>query len=170
MNIVLIGYRGTGKSTVAALLSVRLKWPVYSMDGAIIEETGLSIPQIVEKHGWDFFRDIESRIARQASTKDRTVIDAGGGVIVRSENITVLRQNSALVWLKARPQIIAERIRYNAERPSLTGSKSFIEEIEEVLRERTPKYQEAADLAIDTTRRSPEEATAEILERLKDRL
>jgi len=170
MNIVLIGYRGTGKSTVADLLSSRLKWPTYTMDKAIVEEAGMSIPQIVKNHGWNYFRDLESRIARQASTKDHTIIDAGGGVIVRPTNITLLRQNSVLVWLKAPPEIIADRIKDNPERPSLTGSKPFIEEIEEVLNERAPKYQEAADLAIETGHLSPEAVADTILDLLRDKI
>jgi shikimate kinase len=170
MNIVLVGYRGSGKSTVAKILSSRLKWPVYTMDQEIVEEAGMSIPQIVEKHGWEFFRDLESKIAHRASTKDHTIIDAGGGVVVRSTNITLLRQNSVLIWLKASPEILAERIRDNTERPSLTGSKSFIEEIEEVLCERAPKYQEAADHAIEAGHLSPETVADKILDLLRGRL
>jgi len=170
MNIVLIGYRGTGKSTVADLLSSRLNWPTYNMDKAIVEEAGVSIPQIVENRGWNFFRDLESRIARQASTQDRTVIDAGGGVVIRSENITMLRQNSVVIWLKAPPKTIADRIKEDTGRPSLTGTKSFIEEIEEVLSERAPKYHEAADLEIETSHLSPEAVTDTILDLLRDKI
>ena len=170
MNIVLIGYRCTGKSTVAELLSSRLKWPTYTMDQAIVEEAGLSIPQIVESHGWEFFRDLESRIAREVRTKDHTVIDAGGGVVVRPANITLLRKNSVVIWLKVPPKIIADRIKDTTERPSLTGSKSFIEEIEEVLNDRVPQYQEAADHTIETSHLSPEAVTDTILDLLRDRI
>lgn len=170
MKIVLIGYRGCGKSTVAQLLSSRLEWPTYTMDKAIIEEAGMSIPQMVANHGWNFFRDLESRIALQASTKDRTIIDAGGGVVVRPTNVALLRENSIIVWLKASPEIIVERIKNTTERPSLTGSKSFIEEIEEVLSERAPMYQQAADFAIETSRLSPEATTDRILDLVKDKI
>lgn len=170
MNIVLIGYRGTGKSTVAALLSTRLNWPMYNMDKAIVEEAGMSIPQIVENHGWNFFRELESAATHRASKRDQTIIDAGGGVVIRSENIMMLRQNSMVIWLRASPEIIVDRIKDNAERPSLTGTKSFIEEIEEVLKERISKYQEAADLEIETSHLSPEAVADAILEQLEGKI
>jgi len=140
------------------------------MDEAIVAEAGMSIPQIVENYGWNFFRDLESSIARQACKKDRTIIDAGGGVIVRPANITLLRKNSIVIWLKAPPEILAKRIKDSSERPSLTGNKSFIGEINEVLRQRSPQYEKAADLALETGGLSPEAVTERILDLLKDKI
>ena len=162
MNIVLIGYRGTGKSTIAQLLSEQLRWPVCNMDQEIVAEAGFSIPEIVETHGWDFFRDLESRIVARVAAKDRVIIDAGGGVIVRDENVGLLRKNGIIIWLKADPNTIISRIREDTQRPSLSGNKSFLEEIEEVLNERTPKYKKAADIEIETRDQSPE-AIAQII-------
>jgi len=170
MNIVLIGYRGTGKSTVANMLSARLGWPTFNMDKAIVEEAGMSIPQIVKIHGWNFFRDLETKIAHQAGKKDRTIIDAGGGVVIRPENVRMLRQNSVVVWLKADPATIISRIKDDTERPSLTGSKSFLEEVEEVLEERTPMYKKASDFEVETGSISPEEVTERILKYLAGKI
>lgn len=167
MNIVLIGYRGTGKSTVAKILSARLKWPRFNLDEAIVEETGMRIPQIVEKHGWEFFRDQESRVVKEAGLMDQTIIDAGGGVVVRPQNMEILRKNGIIIWLKAAPPTIIRRIKDNSSRPSLTGTQSFLEEIEEVLRERTPQYQEAAHVEVETGNLSPEEVAEKIIEELK---
>ena len=164
MNIVLIGYRGTGKSTIAKILSARLKWPRFNLDEAIVEDMGMSISQIVEKHGWEFFRDGEARIVEKASNKDKTIIDAGGGVVVRPKNIECLRQNGVIVWLKAKPEIIIRRIKDNTNRPSLTRKKSFLEEIKEVLAERTSKYQAAAHVAIGTDNLSPQDVAEKIIE------
>lgn len=167
MNIVLIGYRGTGKSTIAKILSVRLQWPRFNLDEAIVKDIGMSIPQMVEKHGWDFFRDVESKMVEKTSTMDRTIVDAGGGIIVRAANADILRTKGFIIWLKARPETIIRRIKDNADRPSLTGKKSFLEEVQEVLAERTPKYQAAAHVAIDTDDLSPHEVAEKIIEELK---
>jgi len=164
MNIVLIGYRGTGKSTIAKILSARLKWPRFNLDEAIVKDRGMSIPQIVEKHGWEFFRDVESRMVGKTSAMDRTIIDAGGGIIVRHNNVDILRTKGFIIWLKARPETIIRRIKDNKNRPSLTGNKSFLEEIQEVLAERTPKYQAAAHVAIDTDDLSPQDVAKKIIE------
>ena len=155
---------------MAEILSTRLNWPTFNMDKAIVEKAGMSIPQIVKTYGWDFFRDLESQVAHQASKKDRTVIDAGGGVVVRFNNTKMLHQNGVIVWLKANPETILSRIKDDTERPSLTGTKTFLEEIEEVLSERTPKYQEAADFAIETSHLSPEVVTEKILEYLEGKI
>jgi shikimate kinase len=170
MNIVLIGYRGTGKSTIAKILSTRLKWPRFHLDEAIVHDRGMSIPQMVEKHGWEFFRDVEARIVEIASNKDKTVIDAGGGVVVRPKNIELLRQNGVIIWLKARPETIIRRIKEDTNRPSLTGKKFFLEEVQEVLAERIPKYQAAAHVAIATDDLSPQAVAKKIIEELKGRI
>ncbi len=83
MNLVLIGYRGTGKSTIARLLSRRLSRDVVSLDQEIVRDTGRSIPEIVAEHGWPHFRDIEADVTRRVAARDDLIIDAGGGVILR---------------------------------------------------------------------------------------
>jgi shikimate kinase len=121
------------------------------MDKLIVNKLGMSIPEIVEIHGWETFRDVESQVAKDVSKEDMCVIDTGGGVVLRPENVAHLRRNGLVFWLQCRPRVIAERIREGKDRPSLTGSKSFLEEIEDVLEERTPKYSAACDHAVDTT-------------------
>lgn len=163
MNIVLVGYRGTGKSTVAELLAERLQWPVLHLDQEIVDRSGLSIPEIVARYGWDHFRDLESHLVIEAAARDSFVIDTGGGVILKETNIKALRRNGMLFWLKASPATIAARIKSDTERPSLTGTKSFLEEIEDVLNDRTPRYREAADYEIDTDELSSQETADAIL-------
>ena len=150
MNIVLIGYRGTGKSTVARLLARALKREVISLDEAIIRAAGLSIPEIVERFGWDHFRDLESRAVREVTKRDNLIIDCGGGVILRDENTRALKQNGFLILLLADRDTIVKRIQSGTDRPSLTGKKSFVAEVEEVLKGRMPQYQAAADFQVDT--------------------
>lgn len=162
MNIVLIGYRGTGKSTVAEILGRRLSMRVVGMDDEIIRRAGKKIPEIVEESGWDHFRDMESKVAADLGSEDGLIIDAGGGVIVRPQNIDSLKKNGIVFWLVADKQTIVERIKDDTQRPSLSGAKSFVDEIAEILAERTPKYKAAADHTIDTAKNSPDEAAAAI--------
>jgi len=150
MNIVLIGYRGTGKSTVGKVLAARLGWPLVSTDAEIVRRAGRSVPEIVAQHGWEYFRDLESTVCREFSAQDKLIIDTGGGAILRQENVGCLKQNGVLFWLTASVSTIASRIGRDTQRPSLTGTKSFVEEIEEVLAARTPKYREAADHIVPT--------------------
>ena len=164
MNIVLIGYRGTGKSVVGKLVSERLQMKCIAMDSRIVEKAGMSIPDIVENHGWTTFRDMESEVARELAELDDIIIDTGGGVIERPENIDVLQANSCIIWLKASVSAIVSRIQGGTERPSLTGEKSFTEEVAEVLERRTPKYRSAAQYEIDTEQLTPEQVADRIIQ------
>jgi shikimate kinase len=154
MNIVLIGYRGTGKSTVGRLLAARLGREFVSTDAEIVKRALRTIPEIVAQQGWDYFRDLESDICRELASRDQLVIDTGGGAILRAQNVEALKKDGTLFWLTASVETIAKRIGGDNQRPSLTGTKSFIDEIQDVLRERTPKYHAAADHSIATDNRS----------------
>lgn len=169
MNLVLIGYRGTGKSTVGKLLARRLGWEYVSTDAEIVQRAGCSIPDLVHRLGWDGFRDCETEVCRDLVGKDRMVIDTGGGIILRAENVAQLKQHGTLIWLTAGIPTIIERIRGNQDRPSLTGTKSVADEVAEVLAERRPKYEAAADLVVETDQRSVEEVANVILAQVPDR-
>ncbi|WP_455244714.1 shikimate kinase [Petrachloros mirabilis] len=164
MNLVLIGYRGTGKSTVGKVLAKRLGRELVSTDKEIVKRAGRSIPEIVQEKGWEYFRDLESDVCRELAGRDNLVIDTGGGAILRQGNVEVLKRNGTLFWLTASVDTIASRIGGDTQRPSLTGEKSFIEEIEDVLRERTPKYQAAADHVLSTDGRSIQQLASTLLE------
>ena len=163
MNVVLIGYRGTGKSSVARMLSKELNFPVFNMDEKITEKAGMSVSQIVEKFGWDKFRDLESKIAEQVSNLDNYIIDTGGGVILRDKNVKNLRENGKIFWLRADVPAIVKRIRHGTHRPSLTEGKSFVDEIEEILIQRKEKYEKAADYTIVTSKLSPSAVAKQIV-------
>jgi shikimate kinase len=163
MNIVLVGYRGTGKSTVGRLLASRLGRELVSTDAEIIKRAQRSIPEIVAQKGWEHFRDLESDICREFASRDQLVIDTGGGAILRVQNVEALKKNGTVFWLTASVETIAKRIGSSNQRPSLTGTKSFVDEIQDVLRERTPKYQAAADHSIATDNRSVNQLVETIL-------
>src|SRR5262245_25832141 len=163
MNIVLIGYRGTGKSTVGRALAAKLGRAVVSTDQEIIRRAGRSIPEIVAGHGWEYFRDLESEVCKDVAGQNNLVIDTGGGAILRKQNVDVLKQNGLLFWLTASVGTIASRIGGDTQRPSLTGTKSFVEEIQDVLSERTPSYQAAADHTLGSETRSVNQLVGSIL-------
>ena len=163
MNIVLIGYRGTGKSTVGKALAAKLGRAVVSTDQEIIRRAGRTIPEIVAGHGWEYFRDLESDVCKDLAGQNNLVIDTGGGAILRKQNVEVLKQNGLLFWLTASVETIASRIGGDTQRPSLTGTKSFVQEIEDVLSERTPSYQAAADHTLCTDARSVNQLVESIL-------
>ena len=166
MNIVLIGYRGTGKSQVGGLLAERLRMRLVGMDAAIVRSAGMTIPQIVEREGWPGFRDRESAEARRLAGLDGLVIDTGGGIIERPENIEALRRNARIFWLQASVPTIVARIQGGMERPALTAGKTFTGEVAEVLEKRTPRYREAADHAIETDELTPRQIVDRIVELL----
>jgi shikimate kinase len=167
MNIVLIGYRGTGKSAVGKALAAKLRREVVSTDKEIVRRAGRSIPEIVAAHGWEYFRDLESEVCRDLAGQDNLVIDTGGGAILRQQNVDTLKQNGSLFWLTASVETIVSRIGRDTQRPSLTGTKSFVDEIQEVLHERIPRYQAAADHVLPTDGRTIHQMVESILELLK---
>jgi shikimate kinase len=163
MNLVLIGYRGTGKSVIARRLAKRLGMEVIGMDGEIVRRAGRSIPEIVEAEGWPVFRDLETALAKELSERDAVIIDCGGGVIERPENVEALKAGGRVFWLKASVDTIVSRIGGDNQRPSLTGTKSFTDEVTEVLERRTPLYAAAAQHAVDTDGKAVYQVVDEIL-------
>lgn len=166
MNVVLVGYRGTGKSTVAALLARQLGLEAASLDAEIVRRAGMPIPAFVERAGWPGFRDLEEEVVRAAAARDGLVIDCGGGVVEREANFAPLRAAGPVFWLKASTAAILARIGGDTQRPSLTGTKSFTEEVAEVLERRTPLYRRIAHHEVDTDGRAIPEIVAEIRRRL----
>ena len=168
MNIVLIGMRGSGKTAVGKLLARKLGKRFIEMDELIVQKMGMSIPEIVSKYGWNKFRNVEEEICREAAQLDNVVIATGGGVVTRQENIRELKKKGKLVWLDVSLDTLLERIGDDPNRPSLTG-KSQREDMETVLAERRPIYEQAADYIIDTEGRTPKEIAGAIIELWKRR-
>ena len=162
MNIVLIGLRGCGKTTVGKLLAKRLGKQFVEMDELIVQRAGLSIPDIVDRYGWDIFRDLEEEVTRDVAMLDNIVNATGGGVVTKKENIHELKKKGKLVWLKASIDTLLKRIGNDEYRPSLTG-KSQREDMEAVFAERRPIYERVADVIIDTDGKTSEEIVEAIV-------
>ena len=169
MIISLIGYRATGKTTLAELLARRLQWQWIDADAEIERLAGKTIAEIFAVDGEAAFRDLESRIIIDLCGRDRLVLAAGGGAAMREENRQAMRRCGKVVWLTARPETILKRMSGDAStpqrRPSLTD-RDPLQEIVQLLALREPMYRQAADLIIDTENRDPGELTADILDRL----
>jgi shikimate kinase len=165
VNLVLVGYRGTGKSSIARALGSALGRAVVSVDVEIVTMAGMAIPDVVAKNGWSHFRDLEEQICKEVGARDGVVIDCGGGVVEREANFEALRANGVVFWLKASVPTIVRRIHRSADRPSLTGTKSFTEEAEEVLARRAPLYARLAHVEIDTDGRAVRDIASDVAER-----
>ncbi|MCM0083300.1 shikimate kinase [Geomonas sp. Red32] len=170
MNLVLIGYRGTGKSRVGRVLAQRLGMSRVAMDDEIELKAGKTTPEIVAQWGWPKFRDLETEVARELAGRDGLVIDTGGGVIERPENMEVLSANALVVWMRASVETIVSRIQGGTNRPALVDGKSFTEEVSEVLERRTPLYQKAAHVEIDTDGLAPDEIARRIMVAWRERV
>lgn len=165
MNIVLLGYRGTGKSVVSRILAQKLKRKLISTDKEIAQSAGMPIPQIVDKWGWPRFREIESQIIGEVAAGEReAVIDCGGGVVLDDQNIACLKEHGKAVLLRANLQTLIKRIKDDPNRPPLKEGLSFEEEQKIILQEREPKYLSAADMICDTTSKKTMTTAREIIE------
>ena len=114
--------------------------------------------------GWPHFRDLESALAIELGGRDHLVIDTGGGIIERAENIAALRRTACVVWLRASADAIVRRIEGGTRRPALTAGRTFTEEVAEVLARRTPLYAGACHFQVDTDRLTPAQVADRVVE------
>lgn len=164
--IALIGYRGTGKTTVAKLLALRLGWDWVDADVEVELRAGKSIATIFADDGEAEFRHLESLVATELCARDRTILALGGGAVLRESNRLETKKCQAVIWLKASGETLAERIARDestaSRRPNLTnhGGRN---EIELLLAQRDPFYRECATLEVDTENKEPAEIADEIV-------
>ena len=169
MNIVLIGYRCSGKTTVGKLLARDLERKFLDTDRLIEGKTGVPIHSYVSQNGWRDFRRVEREVVEEIASRDAIVIATGGGVVIDQENVRNLRENGWVVWLDTGAPVIRERMR-NAQksgewRPALSGVDPF-KEIDRILHERMPVYERASDYRVDTNGQNPEEVEQVIIRAL----
>jgi shikimate kinase len=168
-HLVLIGYRGTGKSTVAQYLASALALPWVDADQELTRRAGRSISQIFADDGEPTFRRLESETLEALLCRKPSVIATGGGVILSAANRQRLAGAGTIVWLRATPESIIDRMQADSStaemRPALTA-RGGIEEIVQLLAVRSPLYAELAEQVIDTDDKTPAAIAAEILAKL----
>ena len=161
MNIALIGFMATGKSTVGRILADRLGYRFVDTDEEIVRRMGLEIAEIFSSEGETVFRALEKRVVAEASTSEKTVIACGGGVVLDKGNVDALRSTSRLVLLTANVDEILDRVKGDASRPLLNvGDREKAVTVR--LEERMPHYLKAADAIVDTTGSTPKEVAERV--------
>ncbi|MFA4966811.1 MAG: shikimate kinase [Candidatus Margulisiibacteriota bacterium] len=161
MNIILIGFMGVGKSEVGRGLAARLGMEFIDTDELIEGTEEKKIAEIFAEKGEEYFRDLETEIIKTLEDYDNFVISTGGGIVLREENVKMLKEIGPLVLLTSRPEAIFERLKDAKDRPLLEkGDK--MENISQILGKRNPVYEKAADFKVDTSDIAPEKAVEEI--------
>jgi len=173
MNIILMGYRCTGKSSAGRKLAALLGRPFHDTDELIRRRTGRTVEEIVAAEGWSVFREEERAVIGDLSGTDGSVIAPGGGALLDHRNVAKLKENGLFVWLIADAATIARRLEADpgggANRPSLSG-KPVADEVREILAEREPLYRQIADLVVDTASLTAEEVATAICSGLRGKI
>ena len=161
-HIILIGFMGTGKSTVSRKISEISGMPETDTDSMIVKKAGKEISAIFDDEGEEAFRRMETDILDELGTLDRSVVSCGGGTVLRDINVRKLRQIGKIILLSASAQTVLERVKNDDSRPLLRGRKS-VEGIQELMDARLPKYETAADVVVSTDGKTPEQIAREII-------
>jgi shikimate kinase len=170
MNLFLIGYRCTGKSTVGERLAARISWAFIDTDAEVVAATGAPIADLVAREGWPAFRRAESAVIDRLCRRQRQVVATGGGVVLDGENVRKMRGAGRVIWLTASPETIRHRMLADdaspGQRPPLTDS-DLDAEIRETLTRRRDRYAAAADMTVDTDSNGSDAVAEAIIRRLQ---
>ena len=163
-NIVLIGFMGSGKSSVGRIIAQRVNFALADTDQLIVRKTGLQITEIFKNHGEAYFRDQETAALESLRGQTGLVVSTGGGIVLRAGNVALLQELGFVAWLTASEDTVYERVSRSSKRPLMKTSDPR-ETIHKLLAEREPLYASAAHFTIDTSGRTRKEvANAIILE------
>ena len=173
MNLFLIGYRCTGKTTVGKSIAEIINWSFVDADSMLVEEYGKHIKDIVDTEGWEAFRQRESSMLKQICTKKRQVVATGGGVVLDADNVRTMQDSGIIIGLGATAETTRKRLLQDINtanfRPALTD-KGLVEEIEDMLSKRNPCYKSASDFFIQTDGIPVAEITQTIMQKIKHRI
>ena len=166
-NIFLIGFMGAGKSTISDYLKNVLAMDVVEMDQCIVERQEMSISDIFETYGEEYFRELETNLLIEMQSRSNVVVSCGGGVPMRERNVAEMKKNGRVVLLTAKPETILERVKDNHDRPLLENNKN-VSFIADLLEKRRAKYEAAADIVVETDGKSELEICEEMIHRLRE--
>lgn len=166
-NIVLVGFMGSGKTTIGAALSAATGMPHKDIDTVIEESAGMAISEIFHRQGEAAFRHLETRTLTILSDTDTepTVYSTGGGIVVKDINRPLLHQLGTVVWLRIQPQTVIDRLGDDNTRPMLMAPDRN-QRVHDLLESRHAAYEESADITVDVDDKTPEEIVQEILTQL----
>ena len=166
-NIVLIGFMGSGKSTISDYLSTVFDMKLVEMDQVIAEKEEMSIPDIFATYGEEYFRNLETNLLKELQTGRNCIISCGGGVALRQENVVEMKKNGRVVLLTASPETIFERVKDSNDRPILDGNKN-VEFIAGLMEQRREKYEAAADVVVQTDNKTILQICEELISKLME--
>ena len=164
-NIVLIGFMGAGKTSISEYLKTLFAMDVIEMDQIIAEREGMSIPDIFEVHGEQYFRDLETNLLIEMQARKNVVISCGGGTPLRECNVVEMKKNGRVVLLTASPETIFDRVKDSHDRPVIENNKN-VPFIADLMEKRRAKYEAAADIVINTDGKSIIEVCEELVQKL----
>lgn len=165
-NIYLIGFMGTGKTTVSGILARQEQLDEIDLDAEIEKRKGMKIREIFDAYGEAYFRDLESRLVQELEQRQGSIISCGGGCVLRKENVKSMRRGGTVILLTATPQTIYERVKKSRNRPMLDG-KMNVDYISEMMEKREKAYEEAADFTVCTDDKTAKEIALEIANMVK---
>jgi shikimate kinase len=162
-TIILVGFMGTGKTTIGRALAAKLKMPQVDLDEEIVRHEGEPIPVIFEQKGEQYFRDLESTLLLRLMSEEGKVVTTGGGAVLRPENVRAMLENGTVVALTASEEELVRRLSADSSRPLLAGGVA--QRVKTLLEQRAGVY-DFAPIQIDTTGKTVEQIVSEILTRL----
>jgi shikimate kinase len=166
MNLILCGMMGAGKTSVGKEVAKALGWRWYDTDQLIVERHG-NVTEIFAKHGETYFRQLETEIVKELVQADCMVLSVGGGLVLREENVSLLRKNGQIVFLCASVETLEKRLQLDSSRPLLQTEESLRERLQRLLKERTPIYEAVADFTVNVDGKTLEEIAAEIVSQIR---
>jgi shikimate kinase len=158
---------GMGKSVVGKALEQKTGLPRFDTDEIISSKSRMPIKEIFSTHGEEHFRNLETETLRSMSLEEPAIIVTGGGIVLRAQNVDLLRQLGTVVWLDADETTLRTRIRGLSDRPLLQTANPRAA-LSELLAAREPLYRRAADLRVDVSQKNPQEIAGLILENIKN--
>jgi shikimate kinase len=164
-SIVLIGMMGAGKSAVGHCLQRRTGFARFDTDEIVSSKLGMPISEIFSKHGENKFREVEKEALKAPATRQPVVIVTGGGIVLREENLDLLKRLGVVVWLEADAKTLFKRASQGGNRP-LLQRKNPRKAFTKMLQERLPLYAKIADIRVDTSMLTDEEVAVAILSKL----
>lgn len=164
-NIMLIGFMGTGKSTVSSYLSKWLDLEEVDLDAMIVTKAGTSIANLFEQYGEEYFRDLETKTLLEVQQREQLIVSCGGGIVLRDENVSAMKEHGKIVLLTATPETVYERVKDSKNRPILNGNMN-VEYIAQLMDKRRERYLQCADIVIKTDNKSVKQISEEMIEKL----